>query len=184
MAVELLAEPVELRRWLELDDDDTDALSDERATLLLEGVSRAVLTYCRRAAFASTAVTVRVDGSGTSTVLLPGAPVTEVASVVEDPDGEATDLDALEFTSDGILVAPGRFARRARWYEVTFTSGYAEVPEDVRNVVLRVAARAVTNPEGLATEGTTGYNAGFAFDETRLPTLSAPDRRELDPYRL
>lgn len=188
MPVELLATPAELRTWLELDADDTAALSDERANLILAGPSKAVLGYCRRPTFLSTEDTVRLDGSGWVDLILPGAPVTAVTAVVEDPDGDATELVVgtdVDFSAHGILRRlNGYFARRFRWYDVTYTHGFADVPEDVRNVVLRVAARGVSNPEGLATEGVGGYNAGFAFDETRLPTLSAPDRRELDPYRL
>lgn len=189
--MELLATAAQLRLWLDLPADDVASLPDDRAALLLEGASRAVLTYCRRDQFTEEEVTVRVDGNGGRELLLPGWPVTAVASVVEDPDG-ATPTDLLsptayvEWSADGILstIGGGRFARRARWYEVTFTHGYPAVPEDVRNVVLRVAARAVSNPEGLATEGVGGYNAGFAFDDTRLPTLSTPDRRDLHEYRL
>jgi len=187
VTVELLAEPAELRRWLELDDDDTDALSDERATLLLEGASSSVLAYCRRRTFAEVEDTVTLDGNGAYELLLPGAPVTAVSAVTEDPDGDGTDLLVdVEWSADGILrrTAGGRFVRRFRWYTVTFTHGYETVPEAVRNVVLRVAARGVSNPEGLATEGIGGYNAGFAFDDTRLPTLSAPERRELGPFCL
>lgn len=187
MAVELLAEPAELRRWLELDDTDVDALSEERATLLLEGASSSVLAFCKRSTFAEVEAEVVLDGNGAFELLLPGAPVVALAAVTEDPAGEALDLlDDVEWSADGILrrLSGGRFARRFRWYGVTFTHGYPAIPEAVRNVVLRVAARAVGNPEGLATEGVGGYNAGFAFDDTRLPTLSAPDRRELGPFAL
>lgn len=187
MAVELLATAEELRLWLDLEANDTDELPTERAELVLEGVSRAVLSYCRRLRFLTGTDTVRVSGRG-SVLLLPGWPVTAVTAVVDDPDGDdPTDIvDDIEWDESGVVsfALGGAFTRRARGYEVTFTHGYPEVPEDVRNVVLRVAARAISNPEGLATEGTGGYNAGFAFDETRLPTLSAPDRRELDEYRL
>jgi hypothetical protein len=184
--VELLASAEELRLWLGLAADDEDSLSDELAEMALQGPSRAVLSYCRRSRLVSGTDTVRLAG-GVTILILPGAPVTDVAQVLEDPDGAAVDItSSVDWTPDGLLSRfdGGYFARRHRWYEVTFTHGYEDIPEDVRNVVLRVAARAVSNPEGLATEGVGGYNAGFAFDETRLPTLSAPDRRELDPYRL
>lgn len=186
MPVDLLASPEELRLWLGLAADDVASLSDELATLALEGPSRAVLSYCRRIRFATGEDTVRLAGGGTL-LMLPGAPVTAVATVTEDPDGSATDITtSIDWTPEGLLkrLDGGYFAGRTRWYEVTFTHGFPEVPEDVRNIVLRVAARAISNPEGLATEGVGGYNAGFAFDETRLPTLSRPDRLELAPYRL
>lgn len=189
MAVDELATPQELRVWLDLAEDDTFNLPDARAQLLLDGVTSDVLAECNRTTFALVETTVRVDGSGTRELVLPVAPVTDVASVVEDPDGAApttlvvgTDV---EWSDAGILRRlNGIFRRRFRWYETTVTHGYETTPEAVRNTVLRVAARAVSNPEGLATEGISAYNAGFAFDETRLPILSAPDRRALDPFRL
>lgn len=188
MPVEALATPAELRLWLGLPADATDELPDAAASLLIAGVSKQVLTYTRRSAFTSTTETVRVAGTGSGTLILPGWPVTDVTAVVEDPDGTAPgDLLAyVDWSEDGVLTlfSGGRWVARRRFYEVTFTHGFAEVPEDVRNLVLRVAARAFSNPEGLATEGIGGYNAGFAFDDTRLPTLSAPDRRELDGYVL
>lgn len=179
----------ELRTYLQLDPDDVTELPAAVADQAIAGVSGLVLTYCRRATFAVVEVTARLNGNGAREILLPGAPVTEVASVVEDPAGSATGLTVgsdVDWSEDGILErVGGRFARRRRWYEVTFSHGYADgTPDDVKLVVNRVATRAITNPEGLATEGVGGYNAGFAFDETRLPTLSRPDRRDLDEYRL
>jgi hypothetical protein len=188
MPVEPLATPAELRLWLGLPDDATEELSDPAAELLIAGVSRQVLAYTRRSSFTTSTSTVRVAGTGSSTLILPGWPVSAVTAVVEDPDGAAPGelVDYVEWSEDGVLelLSGGRWAARRRFYEITFEHGYAEVPEDVRNLVLRVAARAFANPEGLATEGVGGYNAGFAFDDTRLPTLSAPDRRELEPYVL
>lgn len=200
MAVDLLASAEELRRWVGLDPGDVAALSDESATLLLEGVSGQVIRYVTRNPEATTLLageeptTVDLDGNGSYELLLPGAPVLAVASVVEDPDTlettlHDTELDVtgyIEWSRHGILrrLDGGVFVRRFRWYRVAFRFGYEAVPEDVRNLVLRVAARAFGNPEGLATEAVGGYSAGFAFDDTRLPTLSAPDRRELDAFRL
>lgn len=202
MAVDVLATPEQLRRWVGLDPADVGALSEESATLLLEGVSGQVIHYITRNPEATTLlapeepVTVDLDGTGSYEILLPGAPVLEVAAVDEDPDGtlpvvlHSTEAPVvtgyLEWSRHGILrrVDGGIFVRRFRWYRVSYRFGYEAVPEDVRNLVCRVAARAFSNPEGLATEGIGGYNAGFAFDDTRLPTLSAPDRRELDPFRL
>lgn len=184
---ELLATAEDLRIWLELAADDEAELPATRAELLLEGVSSSVLAYCNRRTFAVVEETVRLDGTGSPEILLPGAPVVDLTAVTEDPDDASTDLLALvEWSEHGILrlTNGGRWVRRFRHYSVTFSHGYAEIPEAVRNTVLRVAARGVSNPEGLATEGTGGYNAGFAFDETRLPVLSPPDRRELDPFRL
>ena len=194
--MEQLASAEQLRTWLQLDGSDETSLPTNVADQALAGVSALVLRHCLRASigtFRATEETVRLTGSGGGEMLLPGAPVLAVAELVEDPDGAATALVAgtdFDWDEHGIVERRGGvFVRRRRWYRVRFTHGFVldegeMAPPDVVTVVLRVAARAISNPEGLATEGVGGYNAGFAFDETRLPTLSAPDRRDLDPYRL
>ncbi len=183
-----LVTAAELRLYLGLAADDVLELPDAVADPAIEGVSALVLTYCKRATFDVVEVTARVNGNGTSELVLPGAPVTAVSEVVEDPAGLATPLvvgTAVDWSQDGIIERlDGRFVRRRRWYEVTFSHGYPAVPDDVKLVVKRVAARAITNPEGLATEGVTGYNAGFGSGDSRLATLAAPDRRDLDEFRL
>lgn len=184
---ELLVTADELRDFLDVPVGDLD---DTRAELLIGLISGLVLDHCNRATFTVTVEpeTVLLDGTGTTVILLPAHPVVEVVEVIEDPRGDATELVEdvdFDWSAKGILTAlVSRWRRRSRWYRVAYRHGYPETPEGVKLIVLRVAARAVTNPEGLATEGTPGYTAGFAFDATRLPTLSAPDRDDLEPYRI
>ena len=189
MAVTPLASAADLRTWLHIPADDTDTLSDEHALLLIEGVSRQVLTETGRSecGFMAGTVTGKVDGTGGPTITLPLWPVTAVASIIEDPDGLNIDLTGrFTWNRTGIVTRSdgGVFTAGAGRFTYTATAGWDTVPEDVRNLVCRVAARAFDNPTGLATESAGGYVAGFAFDETRLPTLSAPDRRELVADRL
>ncbi len=149
-----------------------------------------MLGHLNRAALEGEAVEVLVDGTGGSSLLLPVDHVLDVTAVVEDPRSTALELEvdvAVDWNRDGILTRldGGTFRRRSRWYSVELSHGLDEHEIDaVKLVVLRVAARAVVNPEGLATESMGGYVSGFAFDETRLPTLAAPDRRDLDRYRV
>jgi hypothetical protein len=175
----------ELCRWLELD-DPVDQDEEDRGHLLIEKVSGMVLGYLGRPSLTAT-VAATVDGSGTRTLLIPGDHLLDVSSVVEDPRDAATELvdgTGFEWSSTGILyrIDGGIFVRRPRWYEVVFEFGLTEPEIDtVKAVVLRVAARTLTNPEGLATESAGGYVSGFAFDATRLSHLADPERRDLDP---
>src|SRR5687768_14267595 len=105
MPVETLATPEELRVWLQLEADDVAALPDDRATQALEGPTRAVLRYCNRETLLSVEATVRVDGSGGHELVLPGAPVTAVDAVVEDPDDTAVDVTSyVDWSEHGILT--------------------------------------------------------------------------------
>ncbi len=192
---ELLSTPAALREFLELPAGE-GALSDDRANLLLRLISGLVLDYLNRdrltveTGSGGPEPTVELaDGTGTTVLLLRGEPVLDVVSVIEDPRGAAAELvdgTDFEWSAKGILRRLGGpcWARRARWYSVTYVPGYEEIPPAVELVVLRLCARAVVNPEGLTSEAEGGYSSGFAFDETRLPHLSRPDRLDLDPYRL
>lgn len=182
----LLATAEELRLHLEMLEAE---LTDERAEQILAGVSGLVLDFVDRpTGFEVQTETIELDGHGGRTELLPRFPVVDVEKIVEDPRGAATELEPdvhFEWSADGVIrrLDGNLFTRRLRYYEATVEHGFDGTPEGVKTVVLRVAARAVTNPEGLGTESTLGYSTGFAFDETRLFTLSGPDRRDLERYR-
>ena len=188
MAAIITAE--ELARYLELPVGDVDP---ERAADLIDYVSGLILGHLQRTellpATEEAPTVVDLDGTGTGSILLPLHPVVEVVSLVEDPRGAATELvDDVDFewTRSGILRhLSGRFAYRARWYRATFRAGLTASDVDaVKGVACRVVGRAVMNPEGLTNESAGGAVSGFAFDDTRLPTLSAPDRRDLERYRV
>lgn len=180
-----LATAAELREFLRQTEEE---LPEGRADLILEGVSGLIRDYTGRTFEAAGDATERVDGSGTIVLLLPSTPVADVSAVVEDPDGDALELAAgdFEWSADGILrrLDGGRWLRRFRYYEVTYDSGYDTVPDTVKLVTLRVAARAIVNPEGLTQESAGGYAAGYGFDESRFAALAPADRRELEDYRL
>lgn len=86
-------------------------------------------------------------------LFLPELPVTEVSSVVEDD--ETLDADEYELGLYGQLWRVGR-----RWAEgiqivtVTYTHGYATIPDDIVDVCTRAAARAYQ--AGLRSEDSEG----------------------------
>lgn len=179
-----LATAAELRSFL---DQTADELPDPRAELLLDLVSGSVEAYATEIAGRRFTVTddetIRVDGSGTSILLLPGLPVTDVAAVIQDPDdtNETLAVGDWEWSPDGILRRlNGRWVRRFRYYAVTYSHGYDTVPDGVKLVVLRVAARATVNPEGLTQESAGGWAGGYGVDDSRFAGLTAIDLRELD----
>lgn len=176
----------ELRSYLEIPFGELD---NERADLILELVSGPILSYTNRTEIGfekQEGATFTLDGSGSDVLLLPVFPLLNVVSLTERISGaELVDDVDFEWSAKGILTKlGGRWSARSRAYVAEVDYNYAEVPAAVKAVALRLAARAVTNPEGLATESAGGYVAGFAFDDTRLPTVSAPDRRDLNPFRI
>jgi hypothetical protein len=186
---ELLGSAAELRTLLDLEEDE---LPDRRAEELLELVSGAVLAHCGRESFLVTdePVEALLDGSGSSVMLLRNWPIVDVTVVEEDPRdvyGTTTLEDDVDFewSADGILTRRNgaRWVRRARWYRIEYRFGFEEVPAAVKSVVLRAAARAAVNPEGLVQESLAGYAAGYG-GEHRSTALSAVDRAELAPFAL
>lgn len=179
---DLLVTAAELRSYLDLEEAD---LADARAELIIGGVGGLVRAYTNQLLDVVAADTVTLDGTGTDVLLLPELPVTDVTAVTDDGDALA-EADNWAWTDTGILWRLGGnvwTAGRGR-YEVTYDHGHATIPDAIRMVVLRVAARAVNNPEGLTQEGLGGYTAGYGFDSSRFAGLSDADRRELDPYRV
>lgn len=180
----------ELATFLELPPGDVDP---DRAALIIGHVSGLILGHLQRTellpATEEAPTVVDLDGTGTGLLVLPLHPVVDLLELVEDPRGSATvlvdDVD-FEWTRSGLVRhLAGRFAYRARWYRATFRAGLTATDVDaVKGVACRVCARAVMNPEGLTNESAGGAVSGFAFDDTRLPTLSAPDRRDLERYRV
>lgn len=180
-----LATAEELRTFLKI---PAAVLDDARANVALEGVSELVRDKTGRAFDAVEDEVLEVDGNGSPSMLLPRLPVRGVTELLEDPAGAATELVdgvGFEWSSSGIVrrIDGGIFARRLRFYRVTYAHGEA-APWSVKLVVLRVCARAAVNPEGATQENATGYGQTFGFDATRLASLSKPDLDDLENYLL
>jgi hypothetical protein len=113
-----------------------------------------------------------VRGTADPELLLPQRPVSAVSAVTLD--GAAAD-----YTFDGI----GTLTRSDGWaglVAVTYTHGYATVPDDVFTVCLQAAARVYGNPEGLANESIDDHRAGFGAVGAQL---TDDEKEMLRPYR-
>lgn len=75
----------------------------------------------------------------------------------------------------------GIWAQRVR---VTYSHGYSEVPDDVVDVVLDLAAMGMTNPQGLRSESIDDYSRTFGGETIGGPQLSADHKEALREYRL
>jgi hypothetical protein len=127
---EPLADPQDLADWLGVAVDDARMLRAlNAASSRFRGAVRQPVSF-----IADDAVT--LDGNGLEAVLLPAAPVTEVASV--ELDGEVlTDGTDFSWSADGFLRRLGAcWPDRLRCIEVTFSHGFEPVPEDIAEVVI------------------------------------------------
>jgi hypothetical protein len=66
---------------------------------------------------------------------------------------------------------------------VTYTHGWAEIPDDVRAVCLDLASMTITNPSGLRTVQIDDYSRTFAAETLGSGTLSDAHKEILAGYR-
>lgn len=97
--------------------------------------------------------TVTLDTHGDEDVRLPQLPVTSVTSVTTRNRGSVTTTARTLNTDYEVRGGRLRWVGIGAWpYEVTvtYTHGYATIPDDVRGATLAVAAEIYANPEGLS----------------------------------
>lgn len=140
---EFLADPDELAVWLGKPADDLKLLSALRAaTRRFRGAVGHPVTLV-------TDEVVQLDGGGRRSLLLPVWPTTAVASVVLDGEllVEHTDY---EWSDTGVLRRLGcAWPDRLRCVEVTYSHGWAVVPEDIQEAVIDQARSMFTVVPGL-----------------------------------
>lgn len=145
-----LASVPDFAAFLQRDFSAADAYTAERA---LEAASALVRAHLRQevteVAGDVIAVTVPRDGL----VRLPQRPIASIASVTQS----ANPVAFLQ-VGDAIAVDPLRYF--GFLLTITYSHGYplAEIPADIRGVVLDVAARRMENPRGLASENMGAYS--------------------------
>jgi len=113
----------------------------EAAQAALTAATSAIRNYCRQHLSLVSDETITLDGKGGTKIFLPELPVISVASVVEDGETlvEGTDY---KLGQHGILHRIG-----AKWsvgiqnITVTYSHGYATIPDDIAAVCARAASR-------------------------------------------
>ncbi|QZE10228.1 head-to-tail adaptor [Microbacterium phage Doobus] len=130
--------------------------TDGRSQLILNGASEAIRRYAGWNIAPAEDVTVTLDGGG-SVLYLPSLKVNSLAAITID--GTPVDLSRVEWSRRTGNV---RWKPRENWstywretwggIEVTFNSGYAETPADLKSVVLQVSSIALSSPTGATRE--------------------------------
>ncbi|MGW3821721.1 hypothetical protein ACWEAF_05280 [Streptomyces sp. NPDC005071] len=126
-------------------------------------------------AISQTTATVALEGTCTTRLRLPGAPVTAVHSVVMD-EVPVTDYRL----SVGYLVHP------AGWFgdsvEVTYTYGLPAVPADIIDMVCRLTAQALADDpaaRAIRSERIGDYSVTYSDAETGTMSLSDSQRNRI-----
>lgn len=120
----------------------TDAAKNASALRAIDEATEAIKNYCHQVIELVAGDAITLDCVGGTKIFLPQVPVISVASVVED--GEA-----LVVTDDYILGQYGilhrvddDWATGIQIVTLTYTHGYATIPDDVVGVCTRAASRA------------------------------------------
>lgn len=197
--------PTPLVTHADLEDALQRSLDPAQAAMAIRRASARVRKYCRQQFTLVENETVTLPGNG-RLLRLPQRPVvvddTHLLSVVElfgIADEEYTALEGRDFTRIGTELTRGEawwaptrlmgwpfmrpqgiWAQRVR---VTYSHGYAEVPDDVVDVVLDLAQMSMTNPQGLRSESIDDYSRTFAAETIGGAQLTAEHKEALRVYR-
>lgn len=182
------------------------SLDATQAAMAIRRASARVRKYCRQELSLVENETITLPGN--SRVLrLPQRPLvvddTHPLTVVELfglTNVEYTALEGRDFTRIGSELTRGEawwaptrlmgwpwmrpqgiWAQRVR---VTYSHGYSEIPDDVVDVVLDLAAMSMTNPQGLRSESIDDYSRTFAAETIGGAQLSDDHKEALRPYRV
>lgn len=174
----------DVKSYLGLSGEEYDELID----LLIAAASEAVERFCRRR-FAETAYTEYHDGRGRNCIVLKRRPVSAVSGVWDDLDRvfpEATKLEEDDYVSDmdrGLVVLPsGTFADGVRNVKVVYTAGYSEIPDDVgQSCIMLAAAWFHRGREGA--DGLDARTAGEVSQQFSADPMPEDVRRILLSYR-
>ncbi|GAA3384494.1 mobile element protein [Streptomyces racemochromogenes] len=130
MTADYLADPEELAVWLPVGADDPKLL------VALSAASRRFRGAVRHPVSLVAAETIVLDGSGALSLLLPAAPVTDVASVTVDGQTLTAGTD-YTWSADGYLHRMGcAWPSTLRSVTVVYSHGYADIPGDIQEVVI------------------------------------------------
>lgn len=173
------ASPQELRTYLDGStlDEDADAEWIAQATLLISLVSADIQSAARNRLIEGT-VTAKLAGVWSEYLELPRRPILSVDAV--SVNGQAISAGGYSWNERSLIRGGARIANYdasgTRWggpaatVEVTYDYGYeaAEVPELVKSLTLRAAARSMQNPTGVAQESLGPWSVSFGSSSQRM----------------
>lgn len=156
-------------------------------TFWMHAAQRQIRKECGWHVAPSLTHTIRLDGYGGDTLVLPSLHVTDLTSVKFD--GVEHMQDCAWSRHGTIVLKNGCFPDMPGSIEVTLTDGWDldEVPE-LQSLLLSIARRAMSQPAGIvASQSVNGSNVSYfhgSDGSTPGITLFASEQDALAPYRL
>ena len=158
-------------------DPDLSDLADYQAKdpqQALDAALAAVRAYCGWHIVPSISETVNVWSPGGQRLFLQTRNLTAVISVIQD--GATVSASTYTFERRGVIRrTSGCFSLRTP-AAANITHGYAELPADVKDVVLALAEQSISDTRGLASKSV------GPFSENYSPELDQSQKDKLAPY--
>jgi hypothetical protein len=150
-----LAEPADLAVWLGVPADDPKLLQAlASASSRFRGAVRHHVSFVA-------GDTITLDGNGKESLLLPAAPVTDVASVKVDGEELVYDTD-YRWSADGFLRRVGAcWPDKLRCVEVVWSHGHETIPDDIAEVIIDQARAQYAVRPGLTSMTVGGQSVAF-----------------------
>ena len=172
------ATPTELAGFLQQD------LDTYTATQALDIASQAIRDHCGWTISQETVTGKVLDSDGSRSLWLPTLLLTAVGPVVEN-GVTLTVLSGYDWTEYGRLIRAGCWPNQARSVTVTYTHGYATVPNSVKGVCLALAGRRYQNPQTLRSYTVGGISESFAIPASGSVGFFYDDElMDLEKYKL
>jgi len=120
----------------------------------IKDASAAIQNYCRQIIVYVEDDEVELDGNGYQWMLLPELPVLSISKVIENDVTLVENVD-YKLGNFGLLYRlKGVWLKGPRTIQLTYTHGYATIPDDIVSICIRAAAR--TFQAGLVSAGNEG----------------------------
>ncbi len=169
----------------------------ESVTRAIEEASAAIQNYTRQALEAVSDDEITLDCIGGTKLFLPELPVTAINEVTEDGEVLVVDDDYV-LGQYGILHRIGaKWATGIQIIVVDYDHGYATIPDDLRSVCTRAAARtyqagqkaaALAGVPGVQSTSLGDYSVTYGTDQPNAalvgPYLLPSEKALLDRYRI
>lgn len=174
-------------------------VATDRATILLDTATAAIRAYTNQTLSRVTNDVVILPGNYTGRLELPERPVTSVGAVAIGDTALTVDSDfvwdgrtsllrgtavsGVLVVNDGPLISGrGDWGGDGARVSVTYTHGFATIPDDVKGVCLALAARSLQSPDGVNSETVGSYSVSYTRTGGAVSLLDE-ERRLLDRYR-
>jgi hypothetical protein len=156
--------------------DDYQAKDPNQA---LDAALALVRAHCGWHIAPSVSETVNVWSPDGCAVFLQTLNLTAITTIVQDSVTLASSSYIFE-TYGTVRTVPGSYFSKLTRLAVTFVHGYTELPDDVKNVVLGLAQRSISDTRGLVP----GMGGQQVVVQSAGPQLTDADKAKLAPYAI